>query len=885
MLKKNGTGQIEILAPAGSAESVRAAIAAGADAVYMGGVRFGARAYADNPETDALCEAIDYVHLHGKRLYLTVNTLLKPEEMGNELYHYLKPYYEQGLDAVIVQDAGVLKFVAEEFPGLPVHASTQMSLTMAEGARCFEGYPVTRLVNARELGLSEIRRIKQESALELESFVHGALCYCYSGQCLMSSLIGGRSGNRGRCAQPCRLEYDGSYLLSPKDICTLDMIPELIGAGIDSFKIEGRMKRCEYAAGVTAAYRREVDRYFELGAQRYEAFHREHPEVLRAAVLDMQDLYNRGGFTNGYYGQHNGRAMMSMERPNHSGVLAAKVAQVQGNRAVLCCTENLYAQDVLEIRMQAGKIAERADAEGRQAGAQKAGADERRRTAARADAEGRQAGAQRAGADEGRRTAERAGADGRRNAPKENYEFTLGQGHAAGERFEARFTPGLPVKKGDFVYRTKNAALLERISKQYCGTEPKLRIAGDLTANEAEPARLSVSAGDVRVCVSGEIVQAAKTRPVDTARLRAALEKTGDTPFLFQELHIQTSGNIFMPVSALNALRREALSRLSAEIAGQYRRRIPVRDKEADEAPDTGGAVSVQSAADGGVLREEEPENAGMRAGKGSPVHVTVMTGEQLAAVTAAAGVDRIYYDIAAMAPEAVPQAAARAKAAGKQFFLRLPQICRAQTYDWLRGQRRLLLSAQVDGYLLRNYEELYLFAREWGVQQAGKILAADAMLYAMNAPAKQFFRELGVTEFTAPYEENVRELKELGIRDMALTVYGRLPLMTSAQCVRKNTARCLLKENRMEPVPVYITDRKHKKLPVLNFCRFCYNTVYNPECLFLLDCGEIDGLAPAALRYDFTLESGEETSGILEENRLPEHISYTCGHFRRGVL
>lgn len=818
MMKKDGTRQIEILAPAGSMESMRAAIGAGADAVYMGGARFGARAYADNPETDALREAIDYVHLHGKRLYLTVNTLLKPEEMGDALYHYLKPYYEQGLDAVIVQDAGVLAFVAEEFPGLPIHASTQMSLAMAEGARCFEGYPVTRLVNARELGLSEIRRIREESTLELESFVHGALCYCYSGQCLMSSLIGGRSGNRGRCAQPCRMEYNGSYLLSPKDICTLDMIPELIEAGIDSFKIEGRMKRYEYAAGVAAAYRREADRYFELGAQRYAAFHREHPEVLRQAVTDMQDLYNRGGFTSGYYRQHNGRAMMSMERPNHSGVLAAKVTQVKGNRAVLCCTEKLCAQDVLEIRMQTGK--------------------------GKAWENGR------------------AAESGRNAGTAKNYEFTLGQGYAAGESFEAKFTPGLPVKKGDPVYRTKNAALLERISREYYETEPKIAVSGEFAANAGERARLTVTDGSVCVCVQGEIVQRAEKQPVSEERLRTSLEKTGDTPFLFKELRIQTSGDIFMPMSALNALRREALERLRAGIAEQYRRKVPVKGDGTDEAPDTGVVFKVQGA-----------------------IHASVMTMEQLEAVTAAARVGRIYYDIAALPLQAVPQAAAAAAAAGKQFFLRMPQICRAQTYDWLRGQKELLLAAPVDGYLLRNCEELYLFAKEWRVQDMGKILAADAMLYVMNVPAKRFFRSLGVTEFTAPYEENARELKALGIHDMALTVYGRLPLMTSAQCVRKNTGKCLLQEKRTEPAPVYITDRKQKKLPVLNFCGFCYNTIYNPECLSLLACEELDGLAPAALRYDFTLESGAETSGILEENRLPEHMSYTYGHFRRGVL
>jgi len=251
-------GKPEILAPAGSIESLKGAVAAGADAVYIGGSRFGARAYAENPEQDMLLSAIDYVHSKDRRIYLTVNTLLKEQELTKELYSFLEKYYRAGVDAVIVQDMGVLHFLAVNFPELPIHASTQMTLVNADGAGLLSGYPVTRMVPARELSLEEIRHIRANTKLELECFVHGALCYCYSGQCLFSSMIGGRSGNRGRCAQPCRMAYevweDGRragnslYALSPKDLCTLDKIPELVTAGIDSFKIEGRMKRPEYTA-------------------------------------------------------------------------------------------------------------------------------------------------------------------------------------------------------------------------------------------------------------------------------------------------------------------------------------------------------------------------------------------------------------------------------------------------------------------------------------------------------------------------------------------------------------------------------------------------------------------------------------------------------------
>ncbi len=244
--------QVEILAPAGSYDGMRAAMNAGCDAVYIGGSSFGARAYADNPDTGVLLRAIDEAHIRGKKLYLTVNTLLKEDELAGQLYSFLEKYYLQGLDAVIVQDVGVLHFIHEHFPKLPIHASTQMTLTMAQGANLLKDYGVTRLVASRELSLKEIQILRENTKLEIEAFVHGALCYCYSGQCLMSSIIGGRSGNRGRCAQPCRMPYQlflgdkklssdqEKYLLSPKDINMAALIPEFIEAGINSFKIEGR---------------------------------------------------------------------------------------------------------------------------------------------------------------------------------------------------------------------------------------------------------------------------------------------------------------------------------------------------------------------------------------------------------------------------------------------------------------------------------------------------------------------------------------------------------------------------------------------------------------------------------------------------------------------
>ncbi len=303
---------IELLAPAGSYESLRAAVNAGADAVYMGGTRFGARAYADNPETDRFIEGLTYAHRYKVRVYMTVNTLFKPCEL-EELTDFIRPYYEAGVDAVLVQDLGALRILRENYPDLDLHASTQMTVANSYSAGLLKEAGITRVVPARELSLAEISKIKKEADIEVETFVHGALCYCYSGQCLMSSLIGGRSGNRGRCAQPCRLEYglagahsgDPFSLMSLKDLCSIELLPRLAQAGIDSFKIEGRMKSPRYTAGVTEVWRKYIDLYEREGAEGY------HVEPKDRQMLSS--LYDRGGFTDGYYFKYNGPDMMARE--------------------------------------------------------------------------------------------------------------------------------------------------------------------------------------------------------------------------------------------------------------------------------------------------------------------------------------------------------------------------------------------------------------------------------------------------------------------------------------------------------------------------------------------------------------------------------------------
>lgn len=299
----------EVLAPAGSYDIFKAVVNAGADAVYLGGTQFGARAYAGNLNNEELLRAIDYAHIFDRKVYLTVNTLLKNREIEDGLYEYILPLYEAGLDAVIVQDYGVMKFINDNFPGLDIHASTQMTITEPEYIDFLSRYNVTRIVPARELSLGDIRRLREhadtvgkDTPMEIECFVHGALCYAYSGQCFMSSFLGGRSGNRGRCAGTCRLEYEKNKikapLLSLRDLCTLDILPDILDAGVYSLKIEGRMKSASYAAGVTGVYRHYVDECIN---------NREHYRVRREDIEYLNNLFDRGGMTNGYYVRHNGR--------------------------------------------------------------------------------------------------------------------------------------------------------------------------------------------------------------------------------------------------------------------------------------------------------------------------------------------------------------------------------------------------------------------------------------------------------------------------------------------------------------------------------------------------------------------------------------------------
>ncbi|MBQ3567599.1 MAG: U32 family peptidase, partial [Anaerotignum sp.] len=490
-------------------DSLRAAVNSGCDAVYLGGKKFGARAYAGNFDLQELEDACDYCHLRGVKVYVTVNTVYKDEEL-KEFLAYMKELYEMGVDALIMQDAGAAKLVKEHFPDFPLHASTQMTCNSLADVKYWESQGFSKIVLSRELSVEEIRYITENVDAEIETFVHGALCVCYSGQCIMSSILGGRSGNRGRCAQTCRLPYtlyrgtenmEEGYLLSPKDIMTVNILPELIEAGIASLKIEGRMKSPEYVAGVTGIYRKYIDLYFEDP---------ENYEVDKEDIKALNQLFNRGGFTEGYYTSFAGRDMMSIERPKPWGLKVGIVDKYlpKHNKVTIRTREPLVPGDGLEVWTQ-----------------------------------------------------------------EEPHVGTNVSKHSkAGEVITITMEGN--INKNDVVYRTFGKALNDELKKSYERDTRKMPISGMLRVKEGEPISLQLwDNGGNSVFVSGAVVEPAGSSPMLPMKLRELVNKMGATPFVLENLQTDIDQYIFVSVAEVNRVRREACEALEASIIKKSKRK------------------------------------------------------------------------------------------------------------------------------------------------------------------------------------------------------------------------------------------------------------------------------------------------------------------------
>ena len=747
--------ELELLAPAGSLKTLKAVIHAGADAVYLGGSMFGARAYANNFNEEELLEAIRFGHIHGRKIILAVNTLLKEYELG-QLYDYLHPYYEAGLDAVIVQDMGVMEFIKTHFPNLPIHTSTQMTITNVEGARLLKEQGVERVVTAREMSLEEIQRIHDEVGVELESFIHGALCYCYSGQCLFSSIIGGRSGNRGRCAQPCRLSYEvlqgeksltghhATPILSLKDMCTLPFLYELADHGVYSFKIEGRMKTPEYAAGVVSIYRKYMDSY--LDGSRIP--------VEKKDIRALLELGNRGGFTNGYYYHHNDSDMLSGESASHN---------------------------------------------------------------------------------------------------------------------------------------KSEGVLQDNIRREYVDTELKEKIKGKLILNKECPAKIEVQYGKIKVSYQGDMVLVAQNRPLTKEVVTEKITKTGNTPFVFENLEVTMDDDIFMPVNQLNQLRRGALEALEEALLKPYERTFPelVETSSAETDRQTTGNAIKEKQISGQSLSQASGQQS---AGSSTEVRVLIEDAEQLPAVLKADFVDTVYLDCMLYTRENLIRKLSedidRVHASGKKAFYVFPFIFRQQTSLFYEKIMPELKKLPLNGIMVRSLDEI-AFIKEWGNENWQMV--SDSNLYTYSNEAAEYFYRLGMIQDTIPVELNRKEILRRGNSRSEIIIYGRLPLMITAQCIHKNTLGCM-----HQPKVLNLKDRYSVYFPVKNFCPECYNVIYNslPVCLFKEDV-TVKKIAPAAVRLSFTTETEEETEQILtiygdiyKNGGILGQMPMECtnGHFKRGV-
>lgn len=702
----------ELLLPAGEIKSVYMAFMAGADAVYLGAPVFSARAYAKNPEIPEICEALDYAHLHGKKIYLACNTLMRNSEL-EMIPGVCDPLYEHGLDGVIIQDIALLDVFGKRYPKLPLHASTQMSILSSAGCEWLKKHKVTRVVPGRELSLNEIKELK-ETGLEVECFIHGAMCYSYSGRCLMSSLAGGRSGNRGRCAGPCRQKYTAEngksgYYLSMKDMNSVNAIPELIDAGVDSFKIEGRMKDPEYVAGTAEVYRKCIDSYLDTGRM----------EIGRKEREQLDKLYIRSERQEGYLHKHNGADMVSVSSPAYTKVPGELKKDIAGK----------YADKKLKI----------------------------------------------------------------------------------------------PVDM-----------------KMYCSV--------------GSEAVLSVSCGNNEVAVTGETVQRAKKAPLSADEISARLKKTGDTSFEAADIRIDADDDIFMPVSALNELRRKALDGLEKDLLKDFMRK----------------AEDIQP----GIMKPQ------IKNGQKPYISVYVTDGEQLAAAIEYGKADRIVLPAELFEDKGLTESVRKSDAA---LCMAMPEIVRQKDLGYIgrlleehSGEAELISVNSIDGLLLA---EKY-FERER--------IHADAGLYAMNdLSAGMLLSECAA--YTLCPEQNRKEYENAAYREFAeLNVYGRTPVMISANCVLKNTQGCDMSRNT-----TYITDDSGRSFPVLMRHKMCYNIILNcvPTSLHkeyheLYEKGGYGGFG-----FRFTTESKAEVREVLElfgkirggaAAECP--YEFTRGHFRRGA-
>lgn len=773
----------EILAPTGTFESVTAAINGGCDAIYIGGKSFNARQYASNPSDDELKDIIDICHIRGVKVFITLNILYKENEI-QQVLDFVKTVYDFGADGLIIQDIGMFFLVKKYFPHIVKSGSTQMSIHNTEGIRLLSELGYRRIVLARELSLNEVCEINSiKGNTEIEAFAHGALCVCYSGRCLMSSIIGKRSGNRGRCAQPCRMDYafvknneviKKGCIISPKDISTVEIIDNIVKSGVDSLKIEGRMKSPEYVYEVVSQYRKYIDEACE-----------NRLSIEDKDIKELTQIFNRGGSSsNGYYNCYSGQSMISQSSKS-SGIEIGSVIDYnfKKKQCKIKLSEPVTAGDGIEIWSK-----------------------------------------------------NHVGTGINRNA---------GKGDIITVNIEGK------INKGDRVFKSYDKILNDKLKNTYQNIRRKLnvRVKAKVDIDESY-----IEFIDYGLKIKGQCAEAAQNQPMTMESIVSRLSKTGDTPFKFDFKDCLVGNNIYIPVFALNNLRRDACNELENYIIKSYRR------------------VSEQ------VFYKNDNFNKADKA----VVTAKVRTLEQFNACVSV-GVKRIYCELTLDTNKAYEICNAN----GIEMYIALPYISR-------RGYQKIIDKyTNCDGYLMRSYSKV----------NTDKPIIADYSLNIINRPAINGVRSIFNSEIvTISPELNIKELSQIADNNCEILVYGRLSLMTTHQCPvglyegekgNNKYCRCRNKEADYK-----LIDRTKAEFPVIRDCNECVAFILNSAPIYVVNkVDEIVKIGAGFMRMEFTTENYDETLAIakehinvIEKGNVPSDIKnlvgeVTGGHFNRGVL
>lgn len=855
--------KLELLAPAGSFESLKAAVANGADAVYLGGGKFNARINAENFTEEDLARAMDYAHERDVLVYITLNTLLKNEELGEAL-KFAEFVYLQGADSIIVQDCGLIGLLRKYIPDAVIHASTQMTVTNAASVRALEKSGADRVVLARELSINEIKSISAQCEAELEVFVHGANCICYSGQCLMSSFIGGRSGNRGLCAQPCRLPWSlsrnginygkAAYLLSPRDLMALELLPQLKDAGVASLKLEGRMKSPEYVAIVTSVYRKYIN-IIESGEddKRYRIEEKDKEKLLQA--------FNRGGFTRSYLeGDRNFKKLVYTRYPKNQGVQIGTVADSRLPYARIRLEKPLHMGDGIEI------------------------IDEER-------------------------------------GPLSFIVTSIVQ-NGGNVRFAEAGTAPLAgdikahVQNGSRVFRTLSRPLYEHARKSYEGGEGRsVPVDMQFTLRIGEKARLAVRDSDGTTVTEMSEIDAEKAvkRPLSAERIKEQLNKTGDTPYRLRELKVDTDGESIIPISALNALRRDALEELKnrrikgrkpsaghigidgmgigdIKLEGIKTRDIKTGDIKND---DTGDMPSETDR-----IRMKRPKNCPPNCPPGSlrdkKLSLSAWFNEAPAVLNHLNGlVSRVYLPV-------VPEDRLekfRSEFEG-EMFLWTPPILRDS--ELLQAAEGLSASEEFwDGVACGSPGALEAYGKAF----PGKLLCADHTMNVFNDWAIEMQKDLGAQTVVISPELRLNEAESLSCCGLVLEafIYGRVPLMTMEYCPSSAEVQCTGLCACCKGGRGYLKDRKGEVFPFVRDTALKRTRIYNSVPVWMDDTDALQKSPVNLLRLNFTDEDAGTCEAVARHfyNKLcgnaPDQADesiieglksrgYTKGHWFRGV-